>query len=105
VLTTDGHDGAVYELTGDTAWSYPELAAEISRIGGREVTDRDLSLDEHRATLRAAGMPEPIADLDAGFDQEIARGALADVSDQLRTLIGRPTTPLAETPTEALTLT
>jgi NAD(P)H dehydrogenase (quinone) len=96
VLTTGGHEGTVYELSGDTAWSYPELAAEVSRISGREVSYRNLTADEHRAALIEAGLPEPAADVYVSFDRDIERGALADTPGHLRTLIGRPTTTLAE---------
>ena len=38
MLATDGHDDAVYELSGDVAWSFDELAAVFAdgaRPGGR----------------------------------------------------------------------
>ena len=31
VLSTEGHLNKAYELSGDTAWTYPEFAAEVSR--------------------------------------------------------------------------
>ncbi|HEV2784079.1 MAG TPA: SDR family oxidoreductase [Actinophytocola sp.] len=97
VLTTDGHAGRIYELSGDKAWSYTELAAEIGRIAAREVGYRNLTPDEHRAALIDAGLPEAAADVYVSFDRDIAAGALGDTPGQLSSLIGRPTTPLAET--------
>jgi NAD(P)H dehydrogenase (quinone) len=35
VLTSAGHDNKVYELAGDTAWTLPELAAEVSKQTGK----------------------------------------------------------------------
>jgi NAD(P)H dehydrogenase (quinone) len=96
VLTSDGHEGAVYELTGDVAWTYAEFAAEVARIAGRDVIYRDLTPEEHRAALLGAGLPEAAADVYLSFDRDIARGALDAAGDRLRSLIGRPTTALAD---------
>jgi NAD(P)H dehydrogenase (quinone) len=102
VLTTDGHENKVYELSGDTAWSYPELAAEVARISGREVVYRNLTTEAHRAALIDAGLPEAAADVYTSFDRDTERGALADTPGDLRALIGRPTTTLADSLTAIL---
>ena len=91
-----GEGGTVYELSGDTAWSYAELAAEVSRIAGRDVVYRDVTPEEHRAALLGAGLPEVVADMYVSFDRDIRAGALAATPGDLRELIGRPTTTLSE---------
>ncbi|MBU4336785.1 MAG: NAD(P)-dependent oxidoreductase, partial [Actinobacteria bacterium] len=96
VLLGEGHDGKVYELSGDHAWDYPELAAAIGEVIGREVVYRDLSTEEYIAALVAAGVPEGGAQFAAGADAGIKAGLLADATADLRTLIGRPTTRLVE---------
>jgi NAD(P)H dehydrogenase (quinone) len=96
VLTAAGKPEPVYELSGDVAWSYPELAAEVARIAGRPVVYRDLPAEEHRAALIEAGLPEPVADVYLSFDRDIKVGALASTSGSLRDLIGRPTTTLPD---------
>jgi NAD(P)H dehydrogenase (quinone) len=96
VLLEDGHLGAVYELSGDTAWTFDELAAAASEVLGRAVTARRLTNAEHIATLEGAGLDEGTAGFVAGIDAAISRGVLADAEPTLATLIGRPTTPLAE---------
>ncbi|WP_159808453.1 SDR family oxidoreductase [Cellulomonas citrea] len=96
VLLGEGHEGKVYELTGDTAWSFPELAAVIGELIGREVVYRDLPGEEYVAALVAAGVPEGGAQFLAASDAGIKAGLLADATADLRTLIGRPTTPLAD---------
>ena len=37
VLTGEGHENKAYELSGDTAWSFPEYAAVVAELTGREV--------------------------------------------------------------------
>ena len=96
VLTGDGHQGKVYELAGDEGWTFPELAAELSKAAGREVTYQDLSAEQHRDVLVAAGVPADFAGALVSYDQGIATGQLDDSTGQLSALIGRPTTPLSE---------
>ncbi len=103
VLTAvEDWNGRVFELAGDAAYTLAELAAEIARQSGRPVAYKNMSQAEHKAALLGAGLPEPVADLLADSDAGAAKGALFDDSHQLRTLIGRPTTPMAVTVAEAL---
>lgn len=96
VLTGEGHEGRAYELSGDTAWSLPEYAAEVARQSGAPVGYRDLPPAEHLQTLLGAGLPELMAEVLVDVDAAVARGLLAGTSGELARLIGRPTTPLAE---------
>lgn len=95
VLTTDGHDGAVYELGGDVAWTFDDLAATIGELLGRPVAYRSVAPDAHAAALREAGLDEGTAGFVVALDGNIRDGALAEVTGTLSELIGRPTTPLA----------
>jgi NAD(P)H dehydrogenase (quinone) len=96
VVTTDGHQGKTYELSGDTAWSYDELAAALSELLGRDVTHQSLTGEQHLQTLIGAGVPEPMAQMAVGADAGIAAGAFAYTNGDLARLLGRPTIPLVE---------
>lgn len=96
VLTEPGHEGAVYELSGDHAWTHDELAATISELLGRPVTYRDLPPEEHVAVLRQVGLDEGTAGFVVGLDGAIRDGLLGSTSGDLSRLLGRPTTPLLE---------
>ncbi len=89
VLTGTGHENRIYELTGDTAWSFAELAEQIAALAGRPVAYRDLTPGEHRAHLVGTGMPEEVAGFVVALDQNIAAGTLAHTPGDLRALIGR----------------
>ncbi|ABL79963.1 MULTISPECIES: SDR family oxidoreductase [unclassified Nocardioides] len=97
VLTTDGHEGAVYELFGDAAWTYGELAATFADVLGREVTYRSLTPEAHREALLAAGLDEGTAGFVVALDQDIAAGLLGLSTGHLAKLLGRPTVPLRDT--------
>lgn len=102
VLTGEGHADKVYELAGDVGFTYGELAAEVARQSGREVVYQDLPADKYAEALKGFGLPEPLAGALADSDVGIRRGELFDDSGDLRGLIGRPTTTLAEAVAEAL---
>ncbi|GAA4701646.1 SDR family oxidoreductase [Nocardioides conyzicola] len=96
-LSTEGHDGAVYELSGDVAWSFDELAFVFGEVLGREVTYQRLTPDEHRAALLDAGLDEGTAGFVVALDGNAAEGLLGVTTGDLARLLGRPTVPLAET--------
>ncbi|MFI6315491.1 SDR family oxidoreductase [Nocardia fusca] len=97
VVTTDGHENKTYELSGDIAWTYDELAAALSEVLGREVVHRNVSADEHRAILAGAGVPEQFVEMAVAVDAGLGAGAMGFRNGDLSRLIGRPTTPLIET--------
>ena len=97
VATTDGHDDTVYELGGDTAWDFEEFTAAAGEALGRELTYVPVSPAELDARLAQVGLDEATRGFVVGLDINIAEGTLAEVTGDLGRLIGRPTTPLAET--------
>lgn len=96
VISEEGHAGKVYELAGDSAWTLSELTAELSRLSGKPVAYQNLSEADFAATLKGAGLPAGLADMLADSDTGASKGGLFDDSRTLSKLIGRPTTPLAE---------
>jgi len=102
VLATDGHNGRIYELAGDTAYTRAEFAAELARVSGKPVAYRNMTEEEHRQALLGFGLPAELAGVIADSDTGAAQGALFDGSRQLSTLIGRPSTPWQETLRQAL---
>ncbi|BCL14059.1 SDR family oxidoreductase [Micromonospora sagamiensis] len=95
VLTTEGHAGRVYEL-GGAPFSMTDLAAEVSRQSGRDVGYTDLPVEKYTEILVGAGVPEPYAAVLADADRGLSVGDLYVEDDDLRALIGREPTSLAE---------
>lgn len=102
VLTTPDHSGKTYELSGDHAWTLEDLAAEISRQSGRDIPYRNLPVADYAAALAGFGLPEGLAQAIAGWDLAASKGALYDESTDLVRLIGRPTTPMAQSVSDSL---
>ena len=102
VAATDGHAGKIYELAGDTALTMTEFAAEVSKIVGKPIGYADMPQAVYAETLVSFGLPAGFAAILADSDVNAAKGALFDDSKTLSKLIGRPTTPVAETIAAAL---
>lgn len=96
VLTGEGHDNQVHELSGDIAWHYDDLAAALGEAAGRDVVYKPVEAAELVETLKASGLDEATAQFVATLDTNIADGELAEVDPTLARLIGRPTTPLRD---------
>jgi NAD(P)H dehydrogenase (quinone) len=101
VLTSTGHQGRTYELSGDYAWDFKELATAISELAGREVVYQPVSAPELVEILTAAGLDAGTAGFLAALDTDTKAGLLSTVTGQLSQLIGRPTTPLLQALTSA----
>ncbi|MCC0096599.1 SDR family oxidoreductase [Streptomyces flavotricini] len=102
VLTGEGHLNRVYELSGDSAWSLAEYAAEVAAQTGRQVAYSEVPAEAHLSILTGAGVPEGFAAILVDVDAAISRGRLAHTGGDLSRLIGRPTTPVAHAIASAL---
>ncbi|MBU3060702.1 SDR family oxidoreductase [Nocardia sp. NEAU-G5] len=96
VLTTDGHAGQVYELGGDEAFTYADLAQVISQVSGKPVRYQDLPEADYVAALETAGLPEHLAKGLADADTGISNGLLEVATGDLAKLLGRPAAGPAE---------
>ncbi|MFH0295703.1 NmrA family NAD(P)-binding protein [Bradyrhizobium sp. 31Argb] len=102
LASRDDQAGQIYELAGDNGYTLADYAAEIARQSGKPVVYKDLPEADYKAALVSIGLPEAFAALLADSDAKAANGALYDDSRQLSALIGRPTTPIAESVSAAL---
>lgn len=101
-MTLPDQAGRVYELAGDSAYTLSEFAAEITRQSGKTVNYVNLPRAQYQAALVGFGLPVAVADLLADSDSGASEGGLFDDSHQLSMLLGRPTTPFADTISTAL---
>lgn len=96
VLLGENQAGKVYELGGDVAFTLADFAAEITAVTGTTVVYNDLPPANYVALLTSFGIPEAFAGILADSDEGLARGDLLVEGNDLRTLIGRPTTTPAD---------
>lgn len=97
VLSTPGHEGKAYELSGDTAWNYAEFATTAQEVLGNPVRYQALTAEQEHDQLIAFGMDEGTAGFMGVLNANMRDGAMEPTPGDLSKLIGRPTEPLIET--------
>jgi len=90
VLTTPGHDGAIYEITGPGWLSADEAAAEISTAVGKPVTYTDIDEDLMRQAMLAGGAPAAQADSMLAYFAAVKNGSIYHPTHTVHDLLGRP---------------
>lgn len=102
VLSQDNHRNKTYELSGEETYTMADYAKVLSAVSEKEIPYVDLPESEFANALEQAGMPQPVAAFYAGTHTATANGDLYDENNNLRELIGRPTTSIAQSVREAL---
>ena len=89
VLTSDGHEGSAYELTGPQAISYAEAAKALADATGADVEFVDVPDAALRGELTSAGMPDWIVTHLGALFPLVRDDALAGTTDTVLRLTGR----------------
>lgn len=85
-----GHEGRTYHLTGPELISNADVAAVLTRLLGRPITFRAQTAEEDEQAMIRAGLPQPIAAMNAQAFSLTATGDAAWLSDDVPALLGRP---------------
>jgi uncharacterized protein YbjT (DUF2867 family) len=88
-LTTDGHDGRSYELTGPVALTFDDVAAQLATVLDRPVGFVGVPDAAAFGQLLGAGVPEWYATNVVAQFGLLRAGSQADVRDVVRVLTGR----------------
>ncbi|MER7076944.1 Uncharacterized conserved protein YbjT, contains NAD(P)-binding and DUF2867 domains [Saccharopolyspora kobensis] len=89
VLTTAGHTGRTYTLTGPRAVTHAQIADALSAATGRTITFRDAPADQFTAALTGVLPPWQLDGLVEDY-AHYARGEAADVHTSVADLTGHP---------------
>jgi uncharacterized protein YbjT (DUF2867 family) len=96
VLTSAGHEGKIYPLTGPDALTMAEVAEKLSTATGKTIRYVNVAPEEATRAQLAAGMPQFTADALAELFAERRKGKEAVVSPIIETIIGRRATRFDE---------
>jgi uncharacterized protein YbjT (DUF2867 family) len=88
VLTTPGHEGKTYELTGPEALSGAEIASALGDAIGKRLQHVDVPFPALRDQFLSMGFPTPLADAVVGYYASIKDGKEADIQPGLQQLLG-----------------
>ena len=84
------HAGQTYWLTGPGLISNYDVAAVLSKLLGRTITYRELTVEENTETMIRAGVPGQIAQMNAQAFSLAAGGDAEWLTEDVRSLLGRP---------------
>ena len=84
------HVGQTYWLTGPGLISNYDVAAVLSKLLGRTITYRELTVEENTETMIRAGVPEQIAQMNAQAFSMAAGGDAEWLTEDVPSLLGRP---------------
>jgi NAD(P)H dehydrogenase (quinone) len=110
VLTTDGHEGAVNEITGPQLYTFADAAALAAELSGRPVAFEDVSHEERLAQFDALGVPreyvEGMVNADdtgvwgseemVSYERAVRQGYFSVCSHHVKLLTGRPAKSLRD---------
>jgi NAD(P)H dehydrogenase (quinone) len=96
VLTSPGHEGQTYDVTGPELLSFADLTAMAAKVTGRRVgyaSVDDATLD---AQLAAAGVPDEVRGMIVSFGVSLRQGFGLRLTDTVERLTGRPARPVID---------
>ena len=90
VLTSDGHEGASYDVTGPEVLTHGQVAERLTAALGRDVVYVDVPAEQFAANLRGAGLDPWLADALTELNQSYRRHEAEVVTDEVTKASGRP---------------
>lgn len=89
ILVGGGHEGAIYNATGEERLTGADRAALIAEITGRPLSFLVLPEEHLRAGLVQAGLPGAVVNTVVSIQQGFAKGAFDIVTGDIERLTGR----------------
>jgi NAD(P)H dehydrogenase (quinone) len=96
VLTSPGHDGATYVVTGPEALGYADVAARISAVFARQVDYEDQPPERARELMLGDGVARWEADGNLELFEWIRQGGADTVTDTVRDVTGAGPQPIQD---------
>jgi uncharacterized protein YbjT (DUF2867 family) len=97
------HAGKTYWPTGPEVLSAAEVAAVFSRVLGRTITFRAISVEEQKREMMKVGLPEPVADDNANALLLMADGDCDYVTQDVPAILGRQARTFEQFITDSIT--
>jgi NAD(P)H dehydrogenase (quinone) len=101
-LIGEDHAGAIYNATGDKAYTGAERAALISEVTGKSVGFATVPPNALRAGMAKAGLPEDVINTWISIQNDFAAGAFDIVTGDVERLAGRSLKSLRDAMSAAL---
>ncbi len=92
VLSGDGHDNTIYELSGQPL-TQKELASALGAVLGKDVPVQQVNDDVYAKIMKGAGVPNFLIPMLVNIQKGIREGALEIESHDFEKLLGRQAAP------------
>lgn len=89
VLTTPGHENQAYDLTGQEALNYDEVAKIFTEVLGRKISYSSPSLLRFAHRMKKRGYPWGYVIVTSGLYLSTRRGAAEMIANDVQRLLGR----------------
>ncbi|MEH6954416.1 SDR family oxidoreductase [Neobacillus drentensis] len=99
VLTGNGHENKVYELSGPLL-SQEELVSALGAVLGKEIPVEQVSDETYTEIMKGLGLPDFVIPIVVGIQESIRNGSLAVESNDFEKVLGRPITSINEALTQ-----
>ncbi|MEH6906976.1 SDR family oxidoreductase [Neobacillus drentensis] len=99
VLTGNGHENKVYELSGPLL-SQEELVSALGAVLGKEIPVEQVSDETYAEIMKGLGLPDFVIPIVVGIQESIRNGSLAVESNDFEKVLGRPITSINEALTQ-----
>ncbi|WP_396449153.1 SDR family oxidoreductase [Actinomadura sp.] len=96
VLTSSGHEGRTYDVTGPELLSFADLTALAAEVSGRPVAYQSVDDASFEAGLREAGVPDDVRGMIVSFGVALRAGWGEPLTDTVQRLTGRPPRPITD---------
>ncbi len=95
VLTENGHENTIYELSGKLM-TYKEFVSVLGTVLGKEIPLQQVDDTTYAEIMKGAGVPEAYLPLLVNIQKGIREGGLEVESNDIEKLLGRPIIPIRE---------
>ncbi len=96
ILTGEGHEGKTYNLSGDPAVSFQDIAKILSELSHSNVPYVTVADDDYLESLAAAGLPEHVRPFIQQWVRGMSGGEWEDTPGDLERLLDRRPTSATE---------
>ncbi len=95
-LTQEGHAGEVYEVTGPRLMTFKDIASDLSKATGREISYLQIPQEAFVDGLKASGAPQIVVWLLDYLFSTVLDGRNAHLTDGVQRALGRPPKDFAD---------
>lgn len=88
-LTTNGHEGVTYQVSGPASLGASQIAEILSRVGRKSVQYSPITVEQLESGLAGFGLPAGIVSAISRFQQALQAGAFDVVTGDAARLSGR----------------